>query len=106
MNVHWWSLALAGALEIVWAAGFKFAFKTNHAITAATVAAMIASFYFLWFAMRAIPVGTAYAVWTGIGAAGAALVGITFYAEPANVLRIVCIFLIIVGVAGLKIAAG
>ncbi|MGE0044463.1 MAG: multidrug efflux SMR transporter [Hyphomonadaceae bacterium] len=106
MSIHWWALVLAGVFEIAWAAGFKFAFRSNHLISAAVVTAMAASFYFLWFAMRAIPIGTAYAVWTGIGAAGAATIGLLFLGEPATALRLICITLIIAGVVGLKIAAG
>jgi quaternary ammonium compound-resistance protein SugE len=105
MNLHWWSLLLAGLLEVGWAAGFKFAFKSNHWITGATVAAMAASFYFLWLAMRAIPVGTAYAVWTGIGAAGAAIFGILALGESTALLRLLCIALIIAGVVGLKLVS-
>jgi len=105
MTIHWWSLALAGLFEIAWALGFKFAFKENHIVSALTVSAMIASFYFLWFAMRTIPVGTAYAVWTGIGAAGAALAGALLFKEPATAARIACIALILAGVVGLKLSA-
>lgn len=106
MSLHWWSLVLAGLFEIAWAMGFKFAFKSDHLISALTLAAMIASFWFLWFAMRAIPVGTAYAVWTGVGAAGAAVAGVILFKEPATAARIVCIALILAGVAGLKLSAG
>lgn len=106
MSVHWWALLAAGALEIAWAAGFKFAFRDNHLVTAATVAAMIASFWLLAIAMRTIPVGTAYAVWTGIGAVGAATVGIVFLKEPATALRIASIAAIVGGVIGLKLSTG
>ena len=105
MTAHWWSLILAGFLEIAWAAAFKHAFKENDWLTAATVAAMAGSFYFLWIAMRAIPIGTAYAVWTGIGAIGAVLVGIVAYGEPATAIRLICITLILAGIVGLKLAA-
>jgi quaternary ammonium compound-resistance protein SugE len=106
MTLHWWALVGAGLLEIAWAAGFKFAFRNDHAITAVTLAAMIASFWLLSVAMRTIPVGTAYAVWTGIGAAGAAIVGIVFLKEPATALRIASIAAIVGGVIGLKLSAG
>jgi quaternary ammonium compound-resistance protein SugE len=105
MNAHWQQLVLAGLLEVAWAAAFKFAFKDNHWITAVTLAAMVGSFWFLWLAMRAIPVGTAYAVWTGIGAAGAAIVGVLALGESAAAARIACIVLIIAGVAGLKLVS-
>ena len=102
----WLMLIVAGLLEVVWASLFKFAFRSNHAITAVTVAAMAASFWFLSLAMRSLPVGTAYAVWTGIGAAGAALVGVVLYREPATAVRILSIAAIIGGVIGLKLASG
>lgn len=106
MTAHWWALLGAGVLEIAWAAGFKFAFRDNHTITSLTLAAMGASFWLLSIAMRTIPVGTAYAIWTGIGAAGAALVGIVFLKEPATALRILSVAAIIGGVVGLKLSAG
>ena len=106
MSMHWWALLGAGLLEVAWAAGFKFAFREDHAITAATLAAMIASFWLLSIAMRALPVGTAYAIWTGIGAVGAAIVGIVFLKEPATALRILSIAAIVGGVIGLKLSAG
>jgi quaternary ammonium compound-resistance protein SugE len=105
MSVQWWALAGAGLLEIVWASLFKHAFKDNHLITVVTVVAMIGSFELLWVAMRTIPVGTAYAVWTGIGAVGAATVGIIAFNEPATAMRLGCIGLILAGIVGLKVAA-
>ena len=105
MSPHWWALLGAGLLEIVWASLFKHAFKSNHVITAITIAAMIGSFELLWTAMKTIPVGTAYAVWTGIGAVGAATVGIIAFNEPATALRLGCIALILAGIIGLKVAA-
>lgn len=105
MSIHWWALLGAGLLEVAWAAGFKFAFRDNEVITTATVAAMIASFWLLSIAMRELPVGTAYAIWTGIGAVGAALVGIVFLKEPATALRILSIAAIVGGVIGLKLSA-
>jgi quaternary ammonium compound-resistance protein SugE len=105
MSLHWWALLGAGLLEVAWAAGFKFAFRGNHLLTAATLAAMIGSFWLLSIAMRALPVGTAYAIWTGIGAVGAALIGIVFLKEPATALRIASIAAIVGGVVGLKVSA-
>ena len=102
----WITLVLAGLLEVAWASAFKFAFRSNHPLTAATVAAMIGSFWLLSLAMRTIPVGTAYAVWTGIGAAGAALVGVLLYREPATAMRILSIAAIIGGVVGLRVSGG
>jgi quaternary ammonium compound-resistance protein SugE len=105
MSTSWWALLGAGLLEVGWAAGFKFAFRDNHVVTAATLAAMVASFWLLSIAMRTLPVGTAYAIWTGIGAVGAALVGIFFLKEPATVLRVLSIAAIVGGVIGLKLSA-
>lgn len=106
MSMHWWALLGAGLLEVAWAAGFKFAFREDQVVTAATLAAMVASFWLLSIAMRALPAGTAYAIWTGIGAVGAATVGIVFLKEPATALRILSIAAIVGGVIGLKLSAG
>ena len=102
----WVRLIIAGALEVVWASLFKVAFRANHPVTAVPVAAMVASFWFLSMAMRSIPVGTAYAVWTGIGAAGAAIVGVLLYREPATAVRILSIVAIVGGVVGLRLSSG
>lgn len=105
MSAAWWMLIGAGALEIVWAMLFKRAFENDHVITIVTLIAMIASFSLLAEAMKEIPVGTAYAVWTGIGAVGAAIFGMILYKEPATAARILCIALIVAGIAGLKLTA-
>ena len=105
MNIYWSALFVAGMLEVAWASGFKAAFRSNHLLTAAVVAAMIGSFALLNFAMRTIPVGTAYAVWTGIGAAGAAVVGLLVFKEPATAIRILSIVAIVGGVIGLKLGS-
>ncbi|MDX2237479.1 MAG: multidrug efflux SMR transporter [Hyphomonadaceae bacterium] len=105
MSAAWWMLLGAGALEIVWAMLFKRAFQNDHTITAITLAAMAASFALLAEAMKSIPVGTAYAIWTGIGAVGAAVFGILIYKEPATAARIACIALIVAGIAGLKLTS-
>ena len=101
----WIWLTLAGLLEVVWAIGLKYTEGfTRIGPSAITVAAMIASLYFLGLAVRSLPIGTAYAVWTGIGAAGTALLGILILGEPATALRLACIALIIAGVVGLQVA--
>lgn len=104
MSMAWIALLCAGVLEVVWAAGFKFAFRDNHGLTAGVLAAMAGSFFLLYEAMKTIPVGTAYAVWTGVGAAGAAIVGMVWLKEPATALRIASIVMIIGGVIGLKLS--
>lgn len=103
----WINLLIAGLLEIGWAVGLKYTEGFTRLIPSVlTILAMIASFTLLAQALKTIPVGTAYAVWTGIGAAGTAIVGMMFLGESREVLRIVCIVLIIAGVLGLKFASG
>ena len=102
----WIALAIAGGLEVVWASGFKFV-GTQRPVTSLLVGlTMLASFFFLWLATQKLPIGTAYAVWTGIGAVGAALVGILAYGEPATAVRLACIVLIVAGIVGLKLFSG
>ena len=104
--MHWFYLALAGALEIVWAIGLKYTDGfTRPTATLITVIAMIASVALLGLALRAIPVGTGYAVWTGIGAVGTAILGIVLFGEPATVARLGCIGLIVAGIVGLKLVS-
>ncbi len=99
----WTYLVLAGFLEIGWAIGLKYTDGfTKLWPSVATVAAMIASFSLLAVALKTIPVGTGYAVWTGIGAAGTAVIGMAFLGESREVLRILCVLLIVSGVVGLK----
>ncbi len=102
----WLSLIVAGLLEVAWASGFKFVGPQRPLTSLAVVAAMIASFWFLWLATQKLPIGTAYAIWTGIGAVGAAGVGILAYGEPATAMRLVCIVLIVAGIVGLKLFSG
>lgn len=102
----WIMLAIAGALEVVWAIGLKYAEGFTRPVPSAiTVAAMIASMWLLAQAARTLPIGTAYAVWTGIGAVGAALLGMMLFAESANVVRLGCIGLIVAGIVGLKLTS-
>jgi quaternary ammonium compound-resistance protein SugE len=104
--MDWILLIIAGVLEIGWAVGLKYTDGFTRLLpTVWTVAAMIASIVMLALALKTIPVGTGYAVWTGIGAAGTAIVGIIVFAEPATVLRLGCIALILAGVVGLKFAS-
>ena len=102
----WAFLILAGLLEVGWAIGLKYSEGfTRPGISIATVLTMIASFLLLAQALKSIPVGTGYAVWTGIGAAGTALIGMAVLGEPREVGRIVCVALILSGVVGLKVLA-
>jgi quaternary ammonium compound-resistance protein SugE len=101
----WIMLGAAGLLEIVWAIGLKYAEGfTKPLPSAITISAMVVSMWLLAQAARDLPIGTAYAVWTGIGAVGAALLGIMLFQESANLMRIGCIVLIVLGIAGLKLS--
>lgn len=103
--MHWLYLVLAGLLEIGWAIGMKYTDGfTRLWPSVLTILTMILSFALLATALRALPVGTAYAVWTGIGAVGTAVVGILLLGESANVFRVLSILLIAVGIIGLKLA--
>jgi quaternary ammonium compound-resistance protein SugE len=104
MNAHWWALAAAVALEIFWVAGLKQIGVAKPVLSVAVLAAMAATYWMLWLAVRGIPVGTAYAIWTGLGAIGAVIAGIVLYKEPATVLRIASVAAIVAGVIGLKLA--
>src|SRR3970040_609212 len=100
----WIWLTLAGLLEVVWAVGLKYTEGfTRPAPSALTVAAVLASLYFLALAVRTIPIGTGYAVWTGIGAVGVAILGMVLFGEPRTLLRAGSILLIVAGIAGLKL---
>jgi quaternary ammonium compound-resistance protein SugE len=100
----WVWLTLAGLLEIVWAVGLKYTEGFTRLLPSAlTVVAMVGSVYLLALAVRAIPIGTAYAVWTGIGAVGVAIVGMVLLGEPKDALRVGSILLIVLGIAGLKL---
>lgn len=101
---HWTLLVIAGLLEIAWAVGLKHAQGFTRPLPSVlTVLAMIASMAMLAAAVRHLPVGTAYAVWTGIGTVGAATLGIALFKEPATPARLACIALIVSGIVGLKL---
>jgi quaternary ammonium compound-resistance protein SugE len=100
----WTYLLIAGLLEIVWAIGLKYTEGFTKLVPSlVTGVALVASMVFLALALRAIPVGTGYAIWTGIGAVGTALLGIVLFAEPATLARLGCIGLIVAGIVGLKL---
>lgn len=102
----WFAVLVAGLLEVAWASGFKFLGPQRPFLSLLVLLLMAASFWFLWVATQRLPIGTAYAVWTGIGAVGAALVGILAYGEPATAARLVCIVLVVTGIVGLKLFSG
>ncbi|CAM3476168.1 quaternary ammonium compound efflux SMR transporter SugE [Marinicrinis lubricantis] len=102
----WIYLVIAGVLEIVWAMGLKYTqgfSKLTPSII--TVAGMILSFYFLSMAIKTLPMGTAYAIWTGIGAAGTVIIGMMFLNEPVNAGRLLFLAMVIIGLIGLKATA-
>ena len=105
-SMAWIYLIVAGLLEIGWPVGLKMAQQTETRIMGILIAIvfMAASGFLLWMAQKSIPIGTSYAVWTGIGAAGTFFVGVFFYGDPGTLMRYMGVFLIIAGVATLKFA--
>lgn len=102
----WLTLLLAGVLEIVWAVGLKYTDGFSKLVpTTLVLLVALASVYLLSMALRDLPVGTAYAIWTGIGATGVAIVGMLLFGETVSVLRIFFILLIVAGIMGLKFFA-
>ncbi|GBG03033.1 putative multidrug resistance protein [Azospira sp. I13] len=105
--MNWALLFLAGLFEIVWAVGLKYTEGfTRLWPTLGTVTAMAVSLGLLGLAMRSLPVGTAYAIWVGVGAVGTALLGIVLFDEPANIGRLLSLGMITVGLVGLKLTTG
>ncbi|MBO9663326.1 quaternary ammonium compound efflux SMR transporter SugE [Dokdonella sp.] len=106
-TLAWFFLLLAGFAEIGWAVGLKYTEGFTRPLpTVLTIAGMIVSFYLLSLAMRSIPLGTAYAAWTGIGAVGTVILGMVLFGESRDLARIGCIALIVGGVVGLKWLSG
>jgi quaternary ammonium compound-resistance protein SugE len=102
----WIVLVVAGIFEVVWAIGLKYTDGfTRIGASLGTIAAVIASMGLLGLAVRTLPIGTAYAVWTGIGTVGTVLVGIAWLGESASPLRLFCVALIVAGIIGLKLIA-
>ncbi len=103
----WIYLIIAGVFEVVWAIGLKYTYGFTRLVPSIiTLVGMIISFYFLALATKTLPIGTAYAVWTGIGAVGAVLIGMVFLNEPHNIARVLFLMLIFVGLIGLKFTSG
>lgn len=102
----WLYLFVAGLFEIGWAIGLKYTEGFTRLMpTALTIVSMVASVALLGLALRELPVGTGYAIWTGIGTVGTAILGIYLFGEPATAMRLACIALIVSGIVGLKFAA-
>ena len=103
-QLPWLYLLIAGLFEIAWAIGLKYTDGFSRLWPSlGTAAAMIVSLAFLGLALKHLPVGTAYAVWTGIGAVGTVILGIMLFGEPATALRLACVGLIVAGIVGLKL---
>lgn len=104
--MDWFILIIAGILEIVWAVGLKYSNGFTQTIpTVVTIITSCASFFLLAIAMRTIPLGTAYAVWTGIGVCGTVIFGILYFNESKDLLKIACIFAILASIFTLKVLA-
>jgi len=102
----WIYLLLAGLFEVIWAIGLKYTDGfTRLWPTVGTVTAMVISIVLLAMAVKTLPIGTAYAIWTGIGAVGAVALGIVLFGDPATLPRLLCVALIVVGIVGLKLTA-
>ncbi|MBN8923192.1 MAG: QacE family quaternary ammonium compound efflux SMR transporter [Rhodanobacter sp. 68-29] len=103
----WLYLVLAGLFEIGWAIGLKYTDGFSRLWpSVGTLAAMAVSVLLLALAVKTLPIGTAYAIWTGIGAVGAVILGIVLFHDPATPLRLACVTLILLGIVGLKLAGG
>jgi len=104
--MNWLFLVLAGLLEVGWAVGLKYTEGfTKPVPSVLTAVSMAGSVYLLSLALRGIPLGTAYSIWVGIGAVGAAIAGMVLFKEPASTLRIVSIVLVVAGIVGLKLSS-
>ncbi|USK59417.1 quaternary ammonium compound efflux SMR transporter SugE [Peribacillus asahii] len=102
----WLYLIIAGIFEVIWATSLKYTEGFTKIIPSViTVAGMIISFYFLSAAIKTLPLGTAYAIWTGIGAVGAVTIGIIFFQEPKDFLRLFFVGCIVIGIIGLKVTS-
>ncbi len=102
----WLYLFVAGLFEVGWAIGLKYTDGFSRPVpTLLTVASMVVSLGLLGLALKTLPVGTAYAIWTGVGALGTAILGIVLFGEPATALRLACLGLIVGGIVGLKLVA-
>ncbi len=104
--MKWVMLIIAGLLETGWAVGLKYSHGFTKPIPSIlTITGMIASFFFLSLALKSLPLGTAYAIWTGIGTVGTVVLGIILFKEPVDIIRLICISFIVVGIVGLKVVS-
>ncbi|MBK1813207.1 quaternary ammonium compound efflux SMR transporter SugE [Clostridium sp. YIM B02505] len=104
--MKWLFLVIAGLFEVCWAVGLKYSEGFTKVMPSIiTVGGMIASFYFLSLALKDLPLGTAYAIWTGIGTIGTVILGIILFKEPMDIIRLICIAFIVAGIIGLKLVS-
>ncbi|WP_170075441.1 quaternary ammonium compound efflux SMR transporter SugE [Paraclostridium dentum] len=104
--MKWLVLVIAGIFEVWWAVGLKYSEGFTKLVPSVlTVIGMIASFYFLSLALKELPLGTAYAIWTGIGTIGTVILGVFLFKEPIDFVRLVCIGFIVTGIIGLKLVS-
>lgn len=104
--MYWFYLLIAGLFEIGWAIGLKMSDGfSKPLVSGLTLVGMVLSYYFLALALKNIPLGTAYAIWTGIGVIGTVIFGIFLFQEPATVMRLICILMILGGIIGLKLVS-
>lgn len=104
--MKWLVLVIAGIFEVWWAVGLKYSEGFTKLVPSVlTVIGMIASFYFLSIALKELPLGTAYAIWTGIGTIGTVILGVFLFKEPIDFVRLVCIGFIVAGIIGLKLVS-
>lgn len=102
--MEWIYLVVAGIFEVGWAIGLKYSYGFTRIMPSAlTIVGMLASFYFLSLSLKSLPLGNAYAIWTGIGTLGTVILGIVLFGEPFNIMRIICIIFIVAGIIGLKL---
>ncbi|WP_206457861.1 quaternary ammonium compound efflux SMR transporter SugE [Anaerovorax sp. IOR16] len=104
--MKWFFLLVAGCFEVLWAIGLKYSFGLTRLVPSIfTILGMIASFYFLSLALKYLPLGTAYAIWTGIGTVGTIILGIFLFKETMNISKVIFIGFIILGIIGLKLSS-
>jgi quaternary ammonium compound-resistance protein SugE len=104
VTMEWFYLVIAGVFEVGWAIGLKYSQGFTKTLpNLLTIMGMVTSFYFLSLSLKSLPIGTAYAIWTGIGTIGTLLLGVILFKEPISIMRIVCIVFIVSGIIGLKL---
>ncbi|MBX4270066.1 quaternary ammonium compound efflux SMR transporter SugE [Clostridium estertheticum] len=102
--MEWFYLVVAGLFEVEWAIELKYSLGFTKVLPSLlTIIGMLTSFYFLSLSLKSLPLGTAYAVWTGIGTVGTVVLGVILFKEPIDIMRVICVALIVSGIIGLKL---